>query len=80
MHSFMSLFSWYGELSLSIAVYFIYVNAFNICLWVIEEHFLQIVATLAVIVYKFYGDALREMFGYEEHPYAFYTTAGITLP
>ncbi|XP_019192989.1 PREDICTED: E3 ubiquitin-protein ligase MARCH11-like [Ipomoea nil] len=38
-----------------------------------------IVAILAVIVYKFYGDALREMFGYEEHPYAFYTTAVLAI-
>jgi hypothetical protein len=29
-------------------------------------------------VYKFYGEELREMFGYEEHPYGFYTMAGMT--
>lgn len=28
------------------------------------------------MVYKFYGEELREMFGYEEHPYGFYTMAG----
>ncbi|KAH1105370.1 hypothetical protein AAZX31_13G353500 [Glycine max] len=36
-----------------------------------------VVAFLGVLVYKFYGDELREMFGYEEHPYGFYTMAGI---
>ncbi|GFZ11624.1 RING/FYVE/PHD zinc finger superfamily protein [Actinidia rufa] len=35
-----------------------------------------IVAFLGVLVYKFYGEELREMFGYEEHPYGFYTMAG----
>ncbi|CAM8951205.1 unnamed protein product [Rhodiola kirilowii] len=35
-----------------------------------------IVALLGVLVYKFYGMELREMFGYEEHPYAFYIMAG----
>ncbi|XP_020539771.1 E3 ubiquitin-protein ligase MARCHF1 isoform X2 [Jatropha curcas] len=35
-----------------------------------------IVAFLGMLVYKFYGDELREMFGYEEHPYGFYTMAG----
>jgi hypothetical protein len=39
----------------------------------------QVVAFLGVLIYKFYGDELREMFGYEEHPYGFYTMAGITL-
>lgn len=34
-------------------------------------------AFLGVLVYKFYGDELREMFGYEEHPYGFYTMAGM---
>lgn len=35
-----------------------------------------------MLVYKFYGEELREMFGYEEHPYGFYTMAGklIVLP
>jgi hypothetical protein len=28
-----------------------------------------------MVVYRFYGDELREMFGYEEHPYAFYAMA-----
>ncbi|CAI0410130.1 unnamed protein product [Linum tenue] len=36
-----------------------------------------IVAFLGVLVYKFYGEELREMFGYEEHPYGFYTMAGM---
>ncbi|RVW42846.1 hypothetical protein CK203_105216 [Vitis vinifera] len=35
-----------------------------------------IVAFLGVLVYKFYGEELREMFGYDEHPYGFYTMAG----
>jgi uncharacterized membrane protein len=39
----------------------------------------QVVAFLGVLIYKFYGDELREMFGYEEHPYGFYTMAGIPL-
>lgn len=39
--------------------------------------FLQIVALLGVLVYKFYGEELREMFGYEEHPYGFYAMAGM---
>lgn len=34
-----------------------------------------IVGFLGVLVYKFYGEELREMFGYEEHPYGFYTMA-----
>ncbi|XP_062109920.1 uncharacterized protein LOC133821789 isoform X2 [Humulus lupulus] len=34
-----------------------------------------IVAFLGVLVYNFYGEELREMFGYEEHPYGFYTMA-----
>lgn len=38
--------------------------------------FEQIVALLGVLVYKFYGEELREIFGYEEHPYAFYIMAG----
>lgn len=29
-----------------------------------------------MLVYKFYGEELRAMFGYEEHPYGFYTMAG----
>ena len=41
---------------------------------------LQIVAFLGVLVYKFYGEELREMFGYEEHPYGFYTMAGKIIP
>lgn len=39
----------------------------------------QIVAFLGLLVYKFYGEELREMFGYEEHPYGFYTLAGTTI-
>ena len=37
-------------------------------------------AFLGVLVYKFYGDELREMFGYEEHPYGFYIMAGMLTP
>ncbi|XP_065624369.1 uncharacterized protein LOC136065294 isoform X1 [Quercus suber] len=39
-----------------------------------------IVAFLGVLVYKFYGDELREMFGYEEHPYGFYIMAAGPKP
>ncbi|GJM90127.1 hypothetical protein PR202_ga06377 [Eleusine coracana subsp. coracana] len=35
----------------------------------------KVVAFLGMVVYRFYGDELREMFGYEEHPYAFYAMA-----
>ncbi|KAL9678128.1 hypothetical protein QQ045_015967 [Rhodiola kirilowii] len=38
-----------------------------------------IVALLGVLVYKFYGMELREMFGYEEHPYAFYIMAVLSI-
>ncbi|KAL6144311.1 hypothetical protein ACLB2K_055005 [Fragaria x ananassa] len=38
-----------------------------------------IVAFLGVMVYKFYGEELREMFGYEEHPYGFYTMAVLAI-
>ncbi|GAA0172364.1 hypothetical protein LIER_27036 [Lithospermum erythrorhizon] len=38
-----------------------------------------IVASLGVLVYKFYGAELREMFGYEEHPYGFYTMAVLAI-
>ncbi|KAJ4765125.1 RING/FYVE/PHD zinc finger superfamily protein [Rhynchospora pubera] len=31
-----------------------------------------VVMMLAMLVYKFYGEELREMFEYEDHPYAFY--------
>ncbi|CAL9050576.1 uncharacterized protein LOC135635721 isoform X2 [Musa acuminata AAA Group] len=34
-----------------------------------------VVAFLGMLVYRFYGEELREMFGYEEHPYGFYTMA-----
>ncbi|KAI4387112.1 hypothetical protein MLD38_004970 [Melastoma candidum] len=36
-----------------------------------------IVASLGLLVYKFYGEELREMFGCDEHPYGFYTMAGV---
>ncbi|XP_011072761.1 E3 ubiquitin-protein ligase MARCH8 isoform X2 [Sesamum indicum] len=39
----------------------------------------KIVAFLGVLVYKFYGEELREMFGYEEHPYGFYTMAVLAI-
>lgn len=38
-----------------------------------------VVAFLGVLIYKFYGDELREMFGYEEHPYGFYTMAVLAI-
>ncbi|KAF4347586.1 uncharacterized protein LOC115712734 [Cannabis sativa] len=38
-----------------------------------------IVAFLGVLVYNFYGEELREMFGYEEHPYGFYTMAVLAI-
>ncbi|XP_047307053.1 E3 ubiquitin-protein ligase MARCHF8 [Impatiens glandulifera] len=38
-----------------------------------------IVALLGVLVYKFYGEELREMFGYDEHPYGFYTMAVLAV-
>ncbi|KAF2317699.1 hypothetical protein GH714_039596 [Hevea brasiliensis] len=38
-----------------------------------------IVALLGMLVYKFYGEELREMFGYEEHPYGFYTMAVLAI-
>ncbi|EPS63688.1 hypothetical protein M569_11097, partial [Genlisea aurea] len=34
-----------------------------------------VVAFLGMLVYKFYGEELREMFGYAEHPYGFYIMA-----
>ncbi|XP_057769624.1 uncharacterized protein LOC130989602 isoform X3 [Salvia miltiorrhiza] len=39
----------------------------------------KVVAFLGVLVYKFYGEELREMFGYEEHPYGFYTMAVLAI-
>ncbi|XP_022716440.1 uncharacterized protein LOC111275362 isoform X4 [Durio zibethinus] len=39
----------------------------------------KIVAFLGVLVYKFYGEELREMFGYDEHPYVFYTMAVLAI-
>ncbi|KAL9254144.1 E3 ubiquitin-protein ligase MARCHF8-like protein [Drosera capensis] len=38
-----------------------------------------IVGLVGVLVYKFYGEELREMFGYEEHPYGFYTMAVLAI-
>ncbi|CAI0442173.1 unnamed protein product, partial [Linum tenue] len=38
-----------------------------------------IVAILGVLVYRFYGEELREMFGYEEHPYGFYTMGVLAI-
>ncbi|KAL3632162.1 hypothetical protein CASFOL_025146 [Castilleja foliolosa] len=38
-----------------------------------------IVQLVGVLLYKFYGDELREMFGYEEHPYGFYTMAVLAI-
>lgn len=49
--------------------YLCYIVQLNMC-------FEQIVALLGVLIYKFYGEELREIFGYEEHPYAFYIMAG----
>ncbi|XVF23196.1 hypothetical protein REPUB_Repub13aG0016400 [Reevesia pubescens] len=39
----------------------------------------KIVAFLGVLIYKFYGEELREMFGYDEHPYGFYTMAVLAI-
>ncbi|XP_049392954.1 uncharacterized protein LOC125857413 isoform X2 [Solanum stenotomum] len=39
----------------------------------------KIVAFLGILVYKFYGEELREMFGYREHPYGFYTMAVLAI-
>uniref|UniRef100_A0A803M9T4 RING-CH-type domain-containing protein n=1 Tax=Chenopodium quinoa TaxID=63459 RepID=A0A803M9T4_CHEQI len=39
----------------------------------------KIVAVLGILVYKFYGEELREMFGYQEHPYAFYIMAVLAI-
>lgn len=38
-----------------------------------------VVASLGLIVYRFYGEQLREMFGYEEHPYGFYSMAVVAI-
>lgn len=48
------------------------------CVILMKKGFLyqQVVAFLGLLIYKFYGEELREMFGYEEHPYGFYTLAG----
>ncbi|XP_062218120.1 uncharacterized protein LOC133918311 isoform X3 [Phragmites australis] len=39
----------------------------------------KVVAFLGMVVYRFYGDELREMFGYEKHPYAFYAMAILAI-
>ncbi|KAG6760602.1 hypothetical protein POTOM_037125 [Populus tomentosa] len=44
-----------------------------------EGKYELIVAFLGVLVYKFYGVELREMFGYGEHPYGFYTMAVLAI-
>lgn len=38
-----------------------------------------VVGFLGMLVYKFYGEELREMFGYEEHPYGFYSMAILAI-
>eukprot|EP00249_Psilotum_nudum_P014491 c24851_g1_i2 orf=873-1676(-) len=38
-----------------------------------------VVASLGLILYVFYGEELREMFGYEQHPYGFYILAVIVI-
>ncbi|XP_074268051.1 uncharacterized protein LOC141591570 [Silene latifolia] len=38
-----------------------------------------IVAALGLLIYKFYGEEIREMFGYEKHPYGFYTMAVLAI-
>ncbi|KAL5699547.1 RING-type E3 ubiquitin transferase [Ranunculus cassubicifolius] len=38
-----------------------------------------IVGIFGMLVYKFYGTELREMFGYQEHPYGFYTMAVLAI-
>lgn len=38
-----------------------------------------VVAFMGMVIYRFYGDELREMFGYEEHPYAFYAMAILAI-
>jgi len=39
--------------------------------------FSQIVAFLGMLIYKFYGNEVGEMFGYEQHPHGFYSMAGM---
>lgn len=34
---------------------------------------------MGMLVYAVYGDELREMFGYEQHPYSFYSLASKRL-
>jgi len=57
-------------------------DALSECIYILMNKgfsYQQIVAFLGLLVYKFYGEELREMFGYEEHPYGFYTLAGTTI-
>ncbi|KAH8969564.1 hypothetical protein BDL97_02G040400 [Sphagnum fallax] len=50
-------------------------------LLVVRDHALlfivvqMVVASMGMLVYVFYGDELREMFGYEQHPISFYSLA-----
>lgn len=54
-------------------------------LLVVRDHTLiffivqMVVAFLGMLVYKFYGEELREMFGYEQHPYGFYSMAVLAI-
>ncbi|KAG7018209.1 hypothetical protein SDJN02_20077 [Cucurbita argyrosperma subsp. argyrosperma] len=64
------LIAWWLRLKFQFLVARDHAGVFAMC-------FEQIVAFLGVLVYKFYGEELREMFGYEEHPYGFYAMAGI---
>ncbi|KAJ8447566.1 hypothetical protein Cgig2_031179 [Carnegiea gigantea] len=38
-----------------------------------------IVALFGMLLYKLYGEELREMFGYEDHPYGFYIIAVLAI-
>ncbi|XP_006850891.2 E3 ubiquitin-protein ligase MARCH1 isoform X1 [Amborella trichopoda] len=38
-----------------------------------------VVASLGLLVYNFYGEQLREMFGYAQHPYGFYSLAVLAV-
>jgi hypothetical protein len=54
-------------------------------LLVVRDHALlfivvqMVVASMGMLVYVFYGDELREMFGYEQHRISFYSLASNTL-
>jgi hypothetical protein len=57
-------------------------DALSECIYILMNKgfsYQQIVAFLGLLVYKFYGEELREMFGYEEHPYGFYTLAVLAI-